>query len=60
MSRVGKSPIIVPQGTEVALSENNAVTVKGPKGELVRTFHADMTIKMNENILPHNTKNLNI
>ena len=51
MSRVGKSPITVPQGTEVALGENNTITVKGPKGELARTFHADMTIKMEENIL---------
>ena len=35
MSRVGKSPITVPQGVEVTLDENNQVTVKGPKGELV-------------------------
>ena len=51
MSRVGKSPITVPQGIEVVLGENNAITVKGPKGELVKTFHADMIIKMEENIL---------
>ena len=51
MSRVGKSPITVPQGTEVALGENNTISVKGPKGELVTTFHADMIIKMEENIL---------
>ena len=51
MSRIGNSPIAVPQGTEVALGENNTITVKGPKGELVRTFHADMAIKMEENIL---------
>ena len=51
MSRVGKSPITVPQGTEVALGENNTITVKGPKGELKTTFNADMIIKMEENIL---------
>ena len=51
MSRVGKSPITVPQGTEVALGENNTIIVKGPKGELKTTFHADMIIKMEENIL---------
>lgn len=60
MSRVGKSPITVPQGIEVALGENNAITVKGPKGELVRTFHIDMIIKMEDNILiverPSDTK----
>ena len=51
MSRVGKSPITVPQGVEVAISENNTLSVKGPKGELSRSFHADMIIKMEENIL---------
>lgn len=51
MSRVGKSPITVPQGVEVALGENNTVTVKGPKGELVKSFHADMIIKTGENVL---------
>ena len=51
MSRVGKNPIIVPHGIEVALGENNTITVKGPKGELVKTFHIDMIIKMEENIL---------
>ena len=51
MSRVGKSPINVPQGVEVALGENNAIIIKGPKGELSKTLHADMIIKMEENIL---------
>jgi large subunit ribosomal protein L6 len=51
MSRVGISPITVPQGVEVAIGENNAVSVKGPKGELNKSFHADMIIKMEENIL---------
>ena len=51
MSRVGNNPIIVPHGIEVALGENNTITVKGPKGELVKTFHIDMIIKMEENIL---------
>ena len=46
MSRVGKSPITVPQGVQVALGENNAITVKGPKGELAKNFHVDMIIKM--------------
>jgi len=51
MSRVGKNPITVPQGVEVSLAENNTVTVKGSKGELAKTFHADMIIKMEEDIL---------
>ena len=38
MSRVGKSPINVPQGIEVALGENNAIIIKGPKGELSKNI----------------------
>ena len=48
MSRIGKNPITVPQGVEITLGENNAVVVKGSKGELTSTFNADMTIKLEE------------
>ena len=34
MSRIGKLPIDIPQGVQVAVDENNCVTVKGPLGEL--------------------------
>ena len=51
MSRIGKSPITVPQGVEVTLGESNTITTKGPKGELSRNFHSDMIIKMEENVL---------
>ena len=43
MSRIGKRPIPVPAGVNVAI-DGNTVTVKGPKGELARTLPADMTI----------------
>ncbi len=43
MSRIGRSPIAVPAGVEVAL-EGRQVTVKGPKGTLTRSLHPDMTI----------------
>ena len=45
MSRVGKMPIAIPAGVTVEIAENNLVTVKGPKGELVRALPAEMTIK---------------
>ena len=51
MSRVGKNPIIVPQGVTLTIDDNNQVTVKGPKGELVQSFNKDMLIKMEENVL---------
>jgi len=50
MSRVGKKPIEIPAGVTVTL-DNNHVTVKGPKGELSRTFHADIEIKVEDNVI---------
>ncbi|MCL2221884.1 MAG: 50S ribosomal protein L6 [Oscillospiraceae bacterium] len=34
MSRIGRSPITVPAGVDVKVSDKNIVTVKGPKGTL--------------------------
>lgn len=34
MSRIGRTPIAVPAGVEVKITENNHITVKGPKGTL--------------------------
>ena len=34
MSRIGKRPISVPKGVEIKVTEENYVTVKGPKGVL--------------------------
>ncbi|MGX1901984.1 large subunit ribosomal protein L6 [Thermolongibacillus altinsuensis] len=50
MSRVGKKPLEIPAGVTVTVN-GNTVTVKGPKGELTRTFHPDMTIKLEGNVL---------
>ncbi|RBR27843.1 50S ribosomal protein L6 [Enterococcus cecorum] len=44
MSRIGNKVVVLPQGVEVKQS-GNEITVKGPKGELTRTFSED--IKMN-------------
>jgi large subunit ribosomal protein L6 len=51
MSRVGKKPIEVPAGVTITVGENNVVTVKGPKGELSRTFNKDIAISQEDNIL---------
>ena len=37
MSRIGKKPVVVPQGVEVSLNGQN-IAAKGPKGELVATL----------------------
>lgn len=47
MSRIGKMPITVPAGVEVNVADGNVVTVKGPKGTLVKTYHRDMIIEVN-------------
>ncbi len=48
MSRVGRKPVEIPAGVTVTLN-GNTVTVKGPKGELTRTFHSDIEIKVEDN-----------
>ncbi|UBH08813.1 50S ribosomal protein L6 [Macrococcus armenti] len=50
MSRVGKKVIDIPTGVEIKI-DGNTVTVKGPKGELTRTFNEEMTYKLEDNTL---------
>ena len=42
MSRIGKKPIELPKGVDIKV-DGSAVTVKGPKGELTRTFDPRMS-----------------
>jgi large subunit ribosomal protein L6 len=42
MSRIGKKPVPLPKGVTAAVRDRT-VTITGPKGELVRTIHADLT-----------------
>ena len=48
MSRIGRHPVAVPAGVTVTIEEGNKVTVKGPKGELVRVRPAEMEIKLED------------
>ena len=50
MSRIGKKPVEIPANVTVTVAEGNAVTVKGPKGELKYNFHPDMIIKVEGNV----------
>jgi len=43
MSRIGRLPIAVPAGVDVAIDGRN-VTVKGPRGSLSRELHAEITV----------------
>ena len=51
MSRIGKKPVIIPANVTVDIAEGNVVTVKGPKGTLNYTFHPDMILKLEGNLL---------
>jgi len=47
MSRIGKKPILIPEGTEIKI-EGNEVVVKGPKGELSRQIRPEIEVEMKE------------
>lgn len=49
MSRVGRLPIAIPAGVTVTVAADNVVTVKGPKGELVKAMNKDMNIAIEDN-----------
>ena len=48
MSRIGNKIITIPAGVTVTVNGND-VTVKGPKGELSRTFRPEVNVNVNEN-----------
>ena len=50
MSRIGKLPIAVPSGVDVAIDER-LVTVKGPKGTLSHTVAAPITVEKDDGVL---------
>jgi large subunit ribosomal protein L6 len=45
MSRIGKKPIVLPKGVTVDITKNT-VKVKGPKGELARSFAPEIEIAL--------------
>ncbi len=51
MSRIGRAPIPVPPKVQVSWTDENLVTVKGPKGELTTQVHPDLTLKLENGTL---------
>ena len=51
MSRIGRKPILVPEGVEVTIDDNNFVVVKGPNGQLQFQFSNIIKIEKNDNEL---------
>ena len=50
MSRIGNSPITVPEGVEVKL-DGQKITVKGPKGTLEKELHKNMEVTVDGNVI---------
>ena len=48
MSRIGKKPVPLPAGV-TAIVTGNLVKVKGPRGELSRTIHAELSVAVEDN-----------
>jgi large subunit ribosomal protein L6 len=48
MSRIGKKPVVVPNGVTVSLSAENVLTIKGPKGELKQELDRDIKVEIKD------------
>lgn len=47
MSRIGKKPIAIPDNVTISVT-GNLITVRGPKGELLRSLHPDIRTETKE------------
>ncbi|MEJ6776668.1 MAG: 50S ribosomal protein L6 [Crocinitomicaceae bacterium] len=50
MSRIGKSPVTIPSGVEVKF-DNNVVTVKGSKGELMQEMDSCVSMSIEDSTI---------
>ena len=48
MSRIGKSPIALPEGVKVEIADNNLVTVSGKLGTLHQKVDPDITVALED------------
>lgn len=51
MSRIGRRPISIPAGVTITSDTDGTVTVKGPKGTLIRRFNPDLNFNQNDGAL---------
>lgn len=50
MSKIGKKHIVIPQGVDITIN-HNALIVKGPKGELSKTFPVGLSFRAENGML---------
>ena len=48
MSRIGKKPVVIPNGITVTVGNDNTITVKGPKGELKQAIDRDIKVEVKD------------
>jgi len=48
VSRIGKKPVVIPDGVKIT-QEGNFLKIKGPKGELEQQIHPNISIEIVEN-----------
>jgi large subunit ribosomal protein L6 len=48
MSRIGKQPVVVPNGVTINVGNDNVITVKGPKGELKQAIDRDIIVDVKD------------
>ena len=51
MSRIGKKPIPKPENVEITIEAGNIVTVKGPKGQLIKKIPSCLEIKIEDGLI---------
>ena len=51
MSRIGRAPITVPEKVQVNWTDDNLVTVKGPKGQLSQQVDPALTLTLEDGTL---------
>jgi len=51
MSRIGRTPITIPAGVDIDVSEMNVITVKGPKGSLTRAIAPEISLNVDGAVL---------
>ncbi len=50
MSRIGKMPVVLPQGVKAEI-QGSTITVKGPRGEMTQSFNPEMKITQQDSKL---------
>lgn len=51
MSRIGRTPVAIPAGVEVKVSDANVVTVKGPKGTLETALKPEVKVTVEGGVI---------